>query len=193
MGPDGQICPSEILHRPKPLEPAQVHLLLGADRPLPWHQASRTAMYLNSMLRRGISLLDRTNSVGVRDCLLVHPGPPASRQPVVLPAHERVCACFTAGTCCVAALVALLSSAADHGALCVQVQTRVPAGSIQTAGAAFSLFDESAGSTDLAVIVQSDFQEVRLPLKVHGGASWVVSDLAYLRSKALRHVTPRSL
>ena len=76
VGPDGQICPSEILHQPKPLEPAQVHLLLGADRPLPWHQASRTAMYLNSMLRRGISLLDRTNSVGVRDCLLVPPDPP---------------------------------------------------------------------------------------------------------------------
>ena len=102
------------------------------------------------------------------------------------------CACITQGTCCVALSLAVLSRS-GHEVLCVQVQTRVPAGSIQTAGAAFSLFDESAGSTDLAVIVQSDFQEVRLPLKVHGGASWVVSDLAYLRSKALRQIQPRSL
>ena len=71
MGPDGQACPSEILHRPKALDPAQVHLLLGSERSLLWHQTSRTAMYLNGLLRRGISLLDRTNSVGVRDCLLV--------------------------------------------------------------------------------------------------------------------------
>ena len=77
--------------------------------------------------------------------------------------------------------------------LCAQVQTRVPAGSIQTAGAHFSLFDESAGSTDLAVIVRSDFQEVRLPLKVFGGASFLVSDFAYLRSKLLQRVGPRSL
>ena len=143
-------------------------------------------MHLNSMLRRGISLLDRTNSVGVRDCLLVCPSAGSLLSAVhVCTSVLRTRYHIFLGIC--------LSAHAHANVQRVQVQTRVPAGSIQTAGAAFSLFDESAGSTDLAVVVQSDFQEVRLPLKVHGGASWVVSDLAYLRSKAWQHLRPRRL
>ena len=65
------------------------------------------------------------------------------------------------------------------------MQARVPAGSIQTAGAAFSLFDETVGCTDLSVVVRSDFQEAALPLRVHGGASWLISDLAILRGRTL--------
>lgn len=75
----------------------------------------------------------------------------------------------------------------------VQVQARVPAGSIQTAGAAFSLLDESVGCTDLSIVVRSDFQEASLPLRVHGGASWLVSDLAILRSRAMSRMGSRIL
>ena len=73
------------------------------------------------------------------------------------------------------------------------MQARVPAGSIQTAGAAFSLLDESVGCTDLAVVVRSDFQETSLPLRVHGGASWLISDLAILRGRVLSRMGSRML
>ena len=73
LGPDAQPCPCQVLHRPAPLSPAEANLLLGAHRPRLWHRSSLAGMQLNSWLRRGITLLDRTNSAGVRDCLLVGP------------------------------------------------------------------------------------------------------------------------
>ena len=71
LGPGNQPCPCQVLHRPQPLSPAEANLLLGAHRPAVWHRSSLAGLQLNGLLRRGIGLLDRTNSVGVRDCLLV--------------------------------------------------------------------------------------------------------------------------
>ena len=83
--------------------------------------------------------------------------------------------------------------ASDSARAATQVQAWVPSDSIQSAGAAFSLLDESVGCTDLAVVVRSDFQEASLPLRVHGGASWLISDLAILRSRAMRKMGSRML
>ena len=61
---------------------------------------------------------------------------------------------------------------------CVQAQVQVPPAALQQAGKAF-LETGHADCDGLMVVLTSDFQEKHIPLHLHAGASWLVSDLTH--------------
>ena len=58
----------------------------------------------------------------------------------------------------------------------MQATVQVPAAALQAAGKAF-LETGRAECEGLTVVLLSDLQEYSIPLHLHSGASWVVSDL----------------
>lgn len=76
-----------------------------------------------------------------------------------------------------------------YGPLCLQVRAQVPQQALQQAGEAFMETGHSE-CTSLKIVLQSDFKEYSLPLHLHSGASWLISDLTQSSKSMLDWLGP---